>query len=258
MCAPLRAPTGNLGGPVPLPQARVWIHVADPTRWLSPASSQVLMEEAKARLRTLYFPWGFVPMFPRALAEGVFSLREGRECDALSICAEVGDDGAIGAVSVVPSRVRVTRKLSYDEADAILGRPHHSHDTVGGCVGDADYEPAETDGNASRRQVAVDLSMLQAVSQARRAMRLRQGAMDVMLPEARVEVPPSDLDAENPRVTIRRICQWVSVGGAGNAFPCMCVWATHLMFGPTCDNSRMRHTHSLSADPLPFPLVISF
>ncbi len=49
---------------------RCWIHVADPTRWLEAGSG--LEREARRRQRTLYFPWGLLPMFPRVLAEGPF------------------------------------------------------------------------------------------------------------------------------------------------------------------------------------------
>ncbi len=53
-------------------RCRVWVHVADPTRWLAPGSQ--LLEEARLRARSLYFPWGNVPMFPRSLS-APFSLR---------------------------------------------------------------------------------------------------------------------------------------------------------------------------------------
>jgi hypothetical protein len=37
---------------------RLWVHVADPTRWLAgaPGSSE-LMQEAAERGRSMYFPW---------------------------------------------------------------------------------------------------------------------------------------------------------------------------------------------------------
>jgi len=37
---------------------RIWVHVADPTRWLmGSAGSSELLEEAAARGRSMYFPW---------------------------------------------------------------------------------------------------------------------------------------------------------------------------------------------------------
>lgn len=44
---------GTPGGPS---RTRLWVHVADPTRWLSPRGP--LIEAAARRGRTAYFPWG--------------------------------------------------------------------------------------------------------------------------------------------------------------------------------------------------------
>lgn len=55
---------------------RLWVHVADPTRWLAPGSALDL--EARARIRTLYYPHAMRPMFPANLSTGIFSLREGQ------------------------------------------------------------------------------------------------------------------------------------------------------------------------------------
>jgi exoribonuclease II len=64
------------------------------------AGVPALLEEARSRSRTLYFPHTSAPMFPRVLAEGPFSLREGEECCALSVGATLRPDGSIGDVQV--------------------------------------------------------------------------------------------------------------------------------------------------------------
>ncbi|PNG99174.1 hypothetical protein TSOC_015054, partial [Tetrabaena socialis] len=66
---PLPGGSGSGGG------FRIWIHVADPTRWISPGSGLDLF--GRQRIRTLYLPWGSARMFPPELAEGPFSLRAG-------------------------------------------------------------------------------------------------------------------------------------------------------------------------------------
>lgn len=102
--------------------------------------------EARARTRTLYLPFGSIPMFPKCLAEGLFSLRaaaaaaeastlggdasssgssgnggDGGECApkccALSIGATLNEDGSLADFEVTPSYVRVRHRLTYDEAD---------------------------------------------------------------------------------------------------------------------------------------------
>lgn len=52
---------------------RVWVHVADPTAHVR--LDDALDQEARRRARTLYLPTRIVPMFPRQLADGPFSLR---------------------------------------------------------------------------------------------------------------------------------------------------------------------------------------
>jgi exoribonuclease-2 len=85
------------------------------------------------RSRSLYFPWGAVPMFPRSVAEGPFSLgscshssspeaqqQQQQECCAFSVCASLNDDGSLGKlVSVGPSTIRVEHRLTYDEVSSL-------------------------------------------------------------------------------------------------------------------------------------------
>jgi exoribonuclease-2 len=100
--------------------------------WVS-CTGDLLDVEARTRTRSLYFPFGSVPMFPRCLAEGPFSLgnpsssssssgSDAGACDALSICITLSDDGSLQeVVKLTPSRVRVSHHMVYDEVDADLG-----------------------------------------------------------------------------------------------------------------------------------------
>ena len=49
---------------------RLWVHIADPSRWVAPGTP--LAAEAQRRTKSLYLPTGMVPMFPKSLAEGPF------------------------------------------------------------------------------------------------------------------------------------------------------------------------------------------
>jgi len=95
---------------------RLWIHVADVAALVPPDSEVDL--EARARGATLYLPDGKVPMLPPQAARRLGMGLE-RISPALSFALTVADDGEIGEVVVVPSRVCVTR-LTYDEAEAQL------------------------------------------------------------------------------------------------------------------------------------------
>jgi exoribonuclease-2 len=173
--------------------ATVYVHVADPTRY-TPAGC-ALDKEARRRTRTLYLPFGSAPAFPPVLAAGPFSLRPGEDCCALTVVARVDADGALLSARVMPSTVRVSHKLSYIEADALLAAA-----AAGGGGGGG---PADAD-------AARDLHDLSALATARHWWRRARGAIDIDLPEAEMEVGEEQLDAASPVVTITRLSQFDS------------------------------------------------
>ncbi len=99
-------------------QQRIWIHIADPTRWLLPGDELEL--EARRRSTTLYLPTGMVPMFPNELATGPMSLVQGNLCTALSFGVILDADGAIRDYSIHASVIKPTYRLTYEDVDEIL------------------------------------------------------------------------------------------------------------------------------------------
>ncbi len=93
---------------------RLWVHIADVAALVPPDSE--VDQEARARGATLYLPDGKVPMLP---PEAVERLGMGRQdvSPALSFALDLGTDGEVDAVEIVPSQVQVTR-LTYEEAEA--------------------------------------------------------------------------------------------------------------------------------------------
>ena len=74
-------------------QQRVWVHIADPSRWVTPGDE--LDREAQRRSTTLYLPTGMIPMFPVELSTGPMSLVEGEVCCALSFGILLTPEGAV-------------------------------------------------------------------------------------------------------------------------------------------------------------------
>jgi exoribonuclease-2 len=179
--------------PLPGGGLRLWVHVADPTRWVEPGSA--VDRAARERTRTLYLPFGSVPMFPDCLAEGAFSLRSGGGddadaapvCCALSLSATLGSDGALKDYEFTPSLVRVTNSVTYDEADADLALGPE------GCR----YP---------------ELQQLFELARLRKSWRAARGAIDIDVPEPKTVVPRDSLSAAAPPVTITKISQWESAG----------------------------------------------
>jgi exoribonuclease-2 len=97
---------------------RLWVHIADPTRWLLPGDELDL--EARRRCTTVYLPTGMIPMFPLELAAGAMSLIQGQTCCALSFGITLTDAGDIQDYSIHPTQIRPTYRLTYDDVDEML------------------------------------------------------------------------------------------------------------------------------------------
>lgn len=74
-------------------QTKLWVHTADPTRWLEPTDGVTL--EALRRTSSIYLPTGVIPMIPLDLAIKQFSLDDEKHCPALSIGFNIAEDGAL-------------------------------------------------------------------------------------------------------------------------------------------------------------------
>jgi exoribonuclease-2 len=135
---------------------RYWVHIADPGRWIAPGSPLDL--EARRRGTTIYLPTTRYTMFPPSLAEGPFSLNEGADSPALSFGCVLAADGALVEYTVVSSVIRVARRLSYHDAEAL----HAGGDDL--------------------------LKAIAAGAALRQAWRDTQGAVTIRLPETEVKV----------------------------------------------------------------------
>ncbi|HEY9596467.1 MAG TPA: RNB domain-containing ribonuclease, partial [Cyanophyceae cyanobacterium] len=97
---------------------RLWIHIADPTRLVSPGDELDL--DARRRSTTLYLPTGIIPMFPPELATGPMSLVQGRVCPALSFAVVLDEIGGVQEYSIHASLIKPTYRLTYEDVDEML------------------------------------------------------------------------------------------------------------------------------------------
>jgi exoribonuclease II len=103
---------------LPTGRQKVWVHIADPTRWLRP--NDALDLEARKRGTSIYLPTGMVSMFPTELATGIMSLTTGEACCALSFGVQLDDTGGVEDFSIHPSLIKITYRLSYDDVVEML------------------------------------------------------------------------------------------------------------------------------------------
>ncbi|MEM9805206.1 MAG: ribonuclease R family protein [Cyanobacteria bacterium P01_D01_bin.56] len=143
---------------------RIWVHIADPTRWLLPGDAIDL--EARRRCTTVYLPTGMIPMFPEALATGPMSLRQGELCCALSFGVVLNEMGAVEDYSIRTSLIKPTYRLTYDDVDEMLELGLKA-------------EP--------------ELNAIAVYAKQRREWRKSQGAISINMPESSIKVTNEEI-----------------------------------------------------------------
>lgn len=148
-------------------QERLWIHIADPSRWVEPGDPIDL--EAQRRSTTVYLPTGRIPMFPEKLSAGPMSLRQGLECCALSFGIVLAANGAIADYEICVSLIKPTYRLTYDDVDEML--------ELG----------LETE---------AELLAIAAWAKQRQVWREEQGAISIQLPESSIKVQDDQIQIQ--------------------------------------------------------------
>ncbi len=142
---------------------RLWIHIADPTRLVSPGDELDL--EARRRSTSMYLPTGTISMFPTELATGPMSLVQGQVCPALSFAVVLEEDGAVKEYSIHASLIKPTYRLTYDDVDQML--------ELGITA-----EP--------------EIAQLAYWAKQRQQWRKSQGSINIQMPEASIKVKGDD------------------------------------------------------------------
>jgi ribonuclease R len=168
--------------------SRLWVAIADVSHYVRPGSA--LDREAERRGTSVYFPDRAIAMFPERLSTQLCSLNPGR--DRLVLVAELAyDAGAIRQEArfyrgIIRSRARLT----YTQVAAALdseAAPGTRHPATGHPAPDA-VPPG----------LILQLRAMHALMQQLYARRVREGSLDLDLPEALV-----DLSEEGRSVGVR-------------------------------------------------------
>lgn len=143
-----------------------WIAIADVSHYVTPKSS--LDASAFERATSVYLPDRAIPMLPAALSSNLCSLLPGviRLCLAVEVVAD--PSGTIISSRIVEGFMKSRGKVTYPGAARALG-----------YTTEPERQPAADERLA-------DLKALEAFSGVLRATRMRRGALDFDLPEAKV------------------------------------------------------------------------
>lgn len=149
---------------------RVWVAIADVSEYVEPGSA--LDTEALVRGSTIYLPDRAIPMLPAALAADLCSLLPDTDRLCLCVIADLSRDGKVESFQIVEAVMRSAAMLTYGGVARALGfteRPQRS-----------------VQAEAFRR----DLKVIDELTRKLRRARLKRGALDLDIPEARVVLDP--------------------------------------------------------------------
>jgi ribonuclease R len=158
----VRLPDGNY---------KAWIAIADVSHYVRPGTA--LDAAALARGNSIYLPDRAIPMLPRALSSNLCSLLPG--VIRLCLCAEVELDatGSVLSSRLVEGFMRSVAKLTYPGVARALG-----------------FTP-EPERSPEAEALRDDLQVMWDLARLLRTRRMRRGALDFDLPEAKVILDPA-------------------------------------------------------------------
>ncbi len=146
---------------------RLWVAIADVSSYVTPGSA--LDGEAHLRGTSVYFPDRVLPMLPESLSNGLCSLKPDEERLCLVCEMLVDRSGQVLRSRFYEGLMRSHARLTYEEAAAIA---------------------VDREREARRRHAAL-APMLDELYRLYRALaraRARRGALDIDLPETRIEI----------------------------------------------------------------------
>jgi len=158
-------------------KVEVGIHIADVSYFVEPGSR--LDEEAYDRATSVYLVDRVIPMLPHALSSDVCSLRPQEDRFAVSLLVTVDVRGEVESHRFARTVIRSRHRLAYEDVQAVM---------------DGEQSVDEETDRAIRR--------LRDIARQRRQAKVKRGALDLDLPEARVL-----LDEKGIPTDIRRVAR---------------------------------------------------
>ena len=150
---------------------RAWIAIADVSHYVRPGTA--LDREAMERGNSIYLPDRAIPMLPRALSSNLCSLLPGKIRLCMCVEVELDPSANIRSARVIEGYMRSIAKLTYPGVARALNFTQ---------------EPPKSPAAEALR---ADLAIMWELSRTLRAKRMRRGALDFELPEARIIFDPA-------------------------------------------------------------------
>ncbi|HWI65954.1 MAG TPA: ribonuclease R [Symbiobacteriaceae bacterium] len=157
---------------------RLGVHIADVSYYVAEGSQ--LDREAYTRATSVYLADRVVPMLPPKLSNGICSLNPHVDRLTLSCVMELDAHGKVLKYEIFPSVIKTAARMTYTRVNEIL---------AGDEAALAEY-----------RNLVPMFREMHALQQVLRERRMRRGALDFDLPEAKVKLNESGWPIEIRRV----------------------------------------------------------
>ncbi|MGI5828756.1 MAG: ribonuclease catalytic domain-containing protein [Bradymonadia bacterium] len=138
------------------------VHIASPAS-IIPFDSAI-ERAARRRASSIYIPQGVITMLPERISYDKASLCCGVQRHALSFLFVFDDGWQCLDVEIVPSIIRVSHRLSYEEVEELL--------------------------EFSSTSLAEELRIIHEITESLQQNRIAQGAIDIDAPESKISIDP--------------------------------------------------------------------
>jgi ribonuclease R len=149
---------------------RAYVAIADVSEYVQPGSA--IDADASERCFTTYLPDRAIPMLPAVLASDHCSLLPNRDRYALVGIVDLDGDASVTRFRLVEAVIHVAELITYEDAACTLGF--------------IEGEPK----NPGAKRWKKDLRVLAELAKKLRKLRMKRGALDLDLPEPKVELDP--------------------------------------------------------------------
>lgn len=149
---------------------KLGVHIADVTNYVQEHSA--LDVEALKRGTSVYLVDRVIPMLPHGLSNGICSLNQGEDRLALSCIMTVDKKGAVTDHCIAETVIRVDRRMSYTDVNAIITK--------------------KDEGTISEYKDFVDMFFLmKELADILRGQRKKRGSIDFDFPESKIVLDDS-------------------------------------------------------------------
>ncbi|MDW7729258.1 MAG: ribonuclease R [Bacillota bacterium] len=146
---------------------RLGVHIADVSHYVR--QGKPIDREALKRGTSTYLVDKVIHMLPPKLSENLCSLQAGKDRLALSVLMDIDNQGELTGANFSKSVIKVTERLTYQQVETYFNKS-------------SDQKLFQD------RDISGMLDNMSALADILRERRMKRGALDLDLPEARIEV----------------------------------------------------------------------